>query len=207
MSFIDIVIHGTDGKSGLMEWEGGAVPYLYLDSHRTPAGVPAPLATCGIGCAVQLAEALTLPWQIDGIAASQQQIQTDFQTVMKAPFGYIASYYSRFTTCRLTAEAMTDLCELRLAVFVRALEGIFPQFNTWPDTCKAGATDLIYGTGIAGFQQYRHFIAACQAEDWKTAAAQSGSDVNVKAYALRNQARMTLFLTAAGYPANFNTAP
>lgn len=204
MSFIDITISGTNGKGGLMEWEGGAIPWLYLDSHRNGQGAPAPLATVGIGCAVVLADALALPFQIQGTPATAAQIEADFQTVMKAPFGYVAGYYARFTTCRLSVAAMQELCETRLAIFVRALESIFPNFNTWPDGPKAATLDLIYGTGVAGFMQYHHFIAACKAMDWKTAAAQSGADTTVKAYKARNQARMELFLAAAGYPANFN---
>ena len=203
MDFLDITISGTDGTGGLRRWEG-TIPYLYLDSRKVN-GTPAPLVTVGIGCAVGPAskptaspEVLGLAWTVAGAPATADQIQADYAAICAAPFGFVATHYQATTGIRLSDDAMVALCESRLQAFVAALEQTFSDFGVWPDTCKAGALDLIYGLGVAGFQAYHHFIAACLQQDWATAANECASDANIAAYDDRNAARKALFL--AGVP-------
>jgi hypothetical protein len=87
-------------------------------------------------------------------------------------------------------------------MFISSLMRSFPAFDGWPETCKAGALDLIYGVGVSGFQQYHHFISACLAENWQMAADQCASDANIAAYDARNAARKQLFLDAFSDPSS-----
>jgi hypothetical protein len=199
MDFLDITISGTDGDGGLRRWEG-TLAYLYLDSRKVN-GVPAPLVTIGIGCAVgpasnaaASAEVLGLPWTVSGGSATAAQIQADYAAICAAPPGFVATHYQSITGIRLSDDAIVALCQSRLSTFVAALQHTFAGFDSWPDTCKAGALDLIYGLGVAGFQAYHHFIAACLQQDWTTAADQCASDANIPAYDARNAARKALFL-------------
>ena len=200
--FIGLTINGMDGKSGLREWEG-VIPWLYLDSRRL-YGVLAPLVTVGIGCAlgsytdrVPPAEVQALPWMVNGESATAEMIAHDYEAVCSSAGAMMADSYEHLSSIRLSDASMVALCETRLATFVTALQKTFPEFDGWPVTCKAGALDLIYGTGISGFRQYYLFIAACLSGHWKAAALQSASDANLQAYDKRNQARRVLFLDAA----------
>ncbi len=197
MDFQQITISGTDGNGGLNLWEGRK-PFLYLDNRKIN-NVPAPLVTVGIGCATSLEEALTLPFQCGGTPASPDVIRKDFATLQAAPFDYGADYYMQYTQCRLTDDAIDALMMARFDTFVAALRKMFPAFDTFPETAKAGCLDLIYGLGVAGLgaPHYPSFHAAVLRQDWKAAALQSGANVSVAAYAARNRARANLFLAAA----------
>jgi hypothetical protein len=197
MDFRQITIAGVDGKGGLNRWEG-RIPFLYLDSRKVD-GKPAPLVTVGVGCALQQLEALTLPFAIDGRLATMSEIAFDFATLQSAPFGFAAAHYAQYTRCRLLDPAIDALVEKRFAVFIAALQKMFPGFDGFPDTVKAGCLDLIYGLGVDGLSlpHYPSFHKAVIARDWKLAALQCGSDTNIQAYAERNKARAALFLEAS----------
>jgi hypothetical protein len=197
MDFKQICISGTDGKGGLNRWEGRTA-FMYLDSRRVN-GAPAPLVTIGVGCAVQLAEAKTLPFVT---AATSDQIEADFATLQKAPFGYAAAYYARFTTCRLPNDAIDALVMKRFASFIAALQVLFKTYDTWPDTAKAAALDLMYGTGEAGFKQYHMLLAAGNENppSFLKMASECASDASNPAYKARNDARGQLFLSAVPVP-------
>ena len=197
MNFEQICIAGVDGHAGLNLWEN-RLPYLYLDSRKIN-GAPAPLVTVGVGCAISLAEALTLPFQIDGRAATQAEIAFGFATLKSAPSGYVAGYYAKYTRIRLPDSAIDALVESRFRLFIAALQHEHPGFDTMPELAKAGCLDLIYGLGITGYSapHYPSFRAAINRRDFAAAAAQCGADENLSAYDARNKARKQLFLAAA----------
>src|SRR5882762_7767948 len=128
MDAIDIVLHGADGNGGLYRWED-PIPYFYLDNHEED-GVPAPLVTTALGCALLLPEALTLPWQINGRPATITEIADDFTTVKNASFGYKASFYEDMTQCRLTADAIEAFARKRIDTFLGTLNQTFPTLTT-----------------------------------------------------------------------------
>ncbi len=196
MDFQQITIQGTDGKGGLNRWEG-RMPFLYLDNRKINEQ-PAPLVTVGVGCALAASEAETLPFVIDGRPATPAEIAADFAALQKAPFGYVAPFYQKFTRCRLPDPAIDALVQKRFGVFVAALQHIFPAFTSWPETAKAGTLDLIYGVGVAGFAQYHHLTLDLQQTPPRFAAAanECASDASVKAYDARNAARKQLLLDA-----------
>jgi hypothetical protein len=198
MDAIDILIHGIDGKGGVMRWEGGIVNWLYLDNRRVN-GVPAPLPTIGAGCATSLQECLTLPFVVGDRPAAIHEIADDFTNIKQAPFDFAADFYQKYTVIRLPDDACIALCRSRAMAFKADLERVFPAFDTWPLTCQAGALDLLYGLGDVKFEAtYPLFIGAGHQSppNFKEMAAQSGSNENDKAYDLRNQARKLLFLQA-----------
>jgi len=180
----------------LQKWEG-QTDFFYLDNRRVN-GVPSPLVTIGIGCAIGLTEAQSLPFQFNGAPASIAQISIDYTNIKEAPFDFPASTYAKYTEVRLPQGAIDFLCESLLATFVAALNETFPLFSSWPKTCKSAALDLMYGLGVTGFKKYKIFIAAGlqNPPNFREMAAQCASNANIAAYDKRNQARKLLFLQA-----------
>lgn len=178
--------------------EEGRTNYLYLDNRRDHDGLPAPLVTGGIGCAIPVSEVTSLEFVIGYHPATASEILADYHSLLLAPFGRVASFYAQFTKVRLTDRAIEALIEQRFAEFSSALHKIFPDFYTYPETAKAGCLELIYGLGSAGLASphYPMFRAAVQRRDWTEAAAQCASNANISAYDKRNAARKALFLQA-----------
>jgi hypothetical protein len=176
---------------------------MYLDNRKVN-DVSAPLVTIGLGCALGPAseptaqdEVLALPWQIDGVQATPEQIQADYAKVCAASFNYQAPYYAQYSIVRLTDAAIDALCESRTEAFYAFLCKEIPGFPQWPDTAQAGTLDLIYGVGEGGFAAYHHFMQAALNGDFKGMAAECASNATIPAYSARNAARKQLFLDAA----------
>lgn len=187
-----------DIVSSMLLAEEGRTDYFYLDNHRSN-GLPAPLVTIGIGCAVSVTEVALLDFVLDGRQATASEILADYHAVKLAPFGRVASFYAPLTKVRLTDRGIAALQQQRFAEFVKALHGIFPDFYSFPESAKAGCLELIYGLGAAGLAapHYPLFRKAVQARDWAEAAEQCGSNTHIAAYDERNAARKALFLQAA----------
>lgn len=178
--------------------EEGRTNYMYLDNRRVN-GLPAPLVTIGIGCAVPVTEVTSLEFVLGDRPATASEILSDYHSLLLAPFGRKAPFYEPLTKVRLTDREIEALIEQRFADFSKSLHTIFPDFYTYPETAKAGCLELIYGLGAAGLAapHYPMFRKAVQARDWNTAAEQCGSNTSIDAYDKRNAARKALFLQAA----------
>lgn len=178
--------------------EEGRTNYMYLDNRRVN-GLPAPLVTIGIGCAIPVTEVTSLEFILGDRPATASEILSDYHALLLAPFGRKASFYEPLTTVRLTDRGIEALIEQRFADFSKSLHTIFPDFSTYPKTAKAGCLELIYGLGAAGLAapHYPMFRAAVQARDWVKAAAECASNANLTAYDKRNAARKALFIQAA----------
>lgn len=190
----------------LPKWEG-KIPWMYLDTHKDPStGKPAPLVTVGIGCAIGLAEALTLPFQISGKPAGQDDIRDAFAKVSNMMPGRVATFYTYPNCLQLAEDGIFALVQKRYDVFTAELASIFPEFMSWPVTAQTGALDLIWGVGeghpatpqhvATGLGEYTHWRAAAYNKDWATCAGTCGENVNVLAYTARNAWRKSLFLQA-----------
>lgn len=179
--------------------EEGRTSYFYLDNHRSN-GLPDPLVTIGVGCAVSVTEVTTLvDFVIDGRPATASEILADYHAILLAPFGRVAAFYAPCTKVRLTDRGIDALQQQRFAEFTKSLHSIFPDFYSYPETAKAGCLELMYGLGAAGLASphYPLFRKAVQARDWKEAAEQCASNAQISAYDKRNVARRVLFLQAA----------
>lgn len=176
----------------------GKIAWLYLDTHKPP------LATTAIGCAINLAESLTLPWQVNGAPATAADIRSDWNRVTSMPGGLQAIRYYVAGAPTLTDDAITAMVGKRFDVFTPELVAMFPDFMSWPVTAKAGTLDMAYGLGIgvegppaSGLHKYHNFCAAAAAHDWATCSKECEMNATVTAYDARNEWLKEQFLLAA----------
>lgn len=175
----------------------GQKAWLYLDTRKVN-NVPSPLVTGGIGCAISLAEAITLPFTLDGttppLGASATMIEMHYRKVQGMQFGHTAEFY-RYAGCLMLSVPSQDaLVRKRLVSFESALIAMFPDFLSWPYSCKIATMDMIYNLGAAGLQKYTKWTASCKAHNWSGAAAQCESNAGNSAYDARNNWRRQQFL-------------
>ena len=191
MSYVDVTSKGLD------RWEA-TKSFMYLDTY-IKNGVPSPLVTTGKGCAISINEAVNLPFYLGDRPATQQEINQDFLSIKSAPFGYVADFYAKFSKVRLKSEGIEELVRKRFVVFIAGLEAMFPEFDSFPESAKAGCLDLIYGLGVAGLDKphYPLFHKSVENKNWKTASLQCDANASMRAYDQRNQARRNLFIQAA----------
>lgn len=184
--FQQIVYDVLSGPNGFE----GTVPWPYLDTHSPP------LVTVGVGCAIPLAEAVTLPFTINGIPVINQDITNNYHRVLAMESGKPAWFYAYPGCLMLSDAAIEDLLQRRFDIFSSGLRKIFPSFDTYPVSVKAALLEMAYGLGMAGFMKYTHLIAAVKSQDWKTASSESGVNVGNVAYDRRNEWVRNQFLQA-----------
>ncbi|MGD0778994.1 MAG: glycoside hydrolase family protein [Candidatus Solibacter sp.] len=166
----------------------GRVPYMY----RCTGGK----VTIGIGHAIETpADALTLTWSIDGQPATGDEIQADYASVAAAQKGLVANAYAPLTQSRMADADIDALVASDVTSFEASLAAKLPNWNTYPAPAQAALFDMAFNLGPDGLMKFHQLLAAADAGDWATAAAQCHrlgiSDV-------RNQQTAALFLQAAG---------
>lgn len=168
----------------------GRVHWMYLDTIG--------LVTCGIGHMLPDAEAAA---KIRFAPASA--IRGDFARVKAQPFGYkyAASYFERFSTCRISDEAINELFAATARTFVSQLVERFPGFGSWPWPAQQATFDMIYSLGMARLKKYTHMLASLDRQDFRQASAEcfrhgwNDTPDNPNA---RNRYTRDLYLEAAG---------
>jgi hypothetical protein len=151
----------------------GRIPCIYLDTN----GVP----TCGKGHALfSQADALLLPWQINGQPATPQQITADYQAVKAAEPGHVWTHYEPLTVCRLADADIDGLCEHDLTVGWSTFLTHFPQAGEYPAPAQQALLEFAINPGPnwpvvrkEGALVWPKLAAAVLANDWATAATQS----------------------------------
>lgn len=146
----------------------GSVPHMYLDT----AGE----VTIGTGHLVPNATSagtLVLKVASTGKAATQAQKKAEYAEMKKQAAGKRPSYYKDFATLELeSAEADA----LLLADLTRAeadLKSIFGGYSGFPASAQEALIDMAFNLGKTKFLKYTELITACNAADWKRAAAES----------------------------------
>ncbi len=169
----------------------GCVPYMY----RCTGGE----VTIGVGHAIlDAAGAGSLNWQIDGAPATPEQAQADWAKVAAAGKGMVASAYAGLTQCRMTDDEISRLVETDIQLFAAQLQTALPGWSSYPEPVQEALFDMAYNLGIGGLLKFSKMLAAVNAGDWNTAAAQChrrGISED------RNRETAQLFLEAAGTPA------
>jgi GH24 family phage-related lysozyme (muramidase) len=122
----------------------GRIPYMY----RCTGGE----VTVGIGHAIlTAADAAALTWNVDGRAATANEIAAGYARIAAEPAGRVASHYKPLSRCRMTDAAIDALAVGDVARFSALL-------------------DMAFNLGVAGLQEFKKLIAACDAGHWEAAA-------------------------------------
>lgn len=176
-----------DSVLSRLETFESALPYMY----RCTGGE----VTAGVGHAIlNSAEALKLDWQVAGRPASAAEVTADFAKVAAAAKGMLAARYEPLTQCRLSADSITKVALADIASFESALIRAIPALESFPEPAQEALFDMAFNLGMAGLRKFPKLLAAAQAGDWVTAAAECH---RLGISEARNQATAALFRQAA----------
>jgi GH24 family phage-related lysozyme (muramidase) len=195
---------GTEAKStreqivaDLLAHEGD-VPHMYRDTRG--------YVTAGIGhLLVNRAEAEKLPW-IDastGRPATHAQIDAEFARVEGMPKAMTAGRYRAADGGLILPPGSAEqLANQRLdKEFLPGLRRLCPDFDSFPPQVQRALVDMAYNLGLGKLGQFRHLIAACNRQDWETAAIESHRKVHADGHGeKRNVWTHDLFMSAAAAP-------
>jgi GH24 family phage-related lysozyme (muramidase) len=151
--------------------------------------------TIGVGHAIPTSvEASGLTWNIGGAAAAPAQAAADFARVAAAPKGMLASAYAGLTQCRMAQGDIEALVEADVHSFEAQLAATLPKWNSYPEPVQEALFDMAFNLGLGGLKKFPRMLAAIDAGDWNTAAAQSHRQGIGEA---RNQEIAALFQSAS----------
>lgn len=177
----------------------GRVSYMYLDIDGW--------VTIGIGNLIDPVDlALSLPFvhKTDLAAATQDEIQADWQAVKSrkdlATARDYLQQYDALTKLKLTDDNINQLVFAKLDSNVATLKNTaeFANLETWPADAQLGLFSMAWAAGPAFGAGFPKFRAACAAKDWNTAATESHiDDTNNPGLTPRNEANHILFSNAA----------
>lgn len=148
----------------------GQLPYMYTDALG--------LVTTGIGNLVDpVAAALVLPWErSDGSPASPDEIEQEWQTVKNAYPSY-QSVNSKnapgLLGLRLPQTAIDSLLASKAQQNEAIMKGTLVNFDNAPADAQLGAHSMAWAMGPGFVNTFKQFVAAFNAEDFRTAATQS----------------------------------
>jgi hypothetical protein len=159
------------------------IPWLYLDSDAPPNATTA----CGLLVA-SLGASQALPWcNADWTLADEAAIATDWHRVTALPGGKVAGFYHSAQGLQLSQGDVLNITRAHVVQCDTELASFYSDYDTFPDCVKIALLDMTWNLGIEKLKEtYPHFNAAVNAQDWATAAAQSGRNVHVPAFAPRN---------------------
>jgi GH24 family phage-related lysozyme (muramidase) len=143
----------------------GSIPHMY----RCTGGA----VTIGVGHALADATAAgALPWRIAGVPATPEQAERDFSRVAAARKGRPAASYAAVSTCRLAGADIDALLDGDIARFEALLQAALPEWTSYPEPARQALFDIAFNVGVAGLLKFRKLLAAVNAGDWETAAAE-----------------------------------
>ena len=165
----------------------GCVPYMYLCTGGE--------VTIGMGHAIPTsADASQLTWEAGGVTAAPAQAAADYESVAAAQKGMLASAYAGLTQCRMSDPDIEALVEADVQAFEAQLAAALPNWNSYPEPAQEALFDMAFNLGLGGLKKFPKMLAAIDAGDWATAAAQSHRQGIGES---RNQAIAALFQSAA----------
>lgn len=128
----------------------GVVPHMYLDQDAN--------VTCGIGLMLpSLTRALQLPWMMDGMAATPEQITASWYAVVALKPGMAATSYSNPTQVYLTLADIEGLLRGYVAGLDKRLPNLYATYPLWPEPAKLAILDCAYNLGLAKLaSEYPH---------------------------------------------------
>jgi len=136
----------------------GRISWLYRDSAEEGN------ATTGVGHLVaSYPAAQLLPFDTPITAG-------EWQELMSAPVGLVASAYRQYTVGRLSYDAIDSLLDLDLSAAEKSLSARWAKFPAFPESAQMALVDMVYNLGLGGLLKFTHLCAAVDSQDWATAA-------------------------------------
>lgn len=145
----------------------GSYSYMYLDTRG--------YVTVGVGKMlpdVATAQKLAFVVRTTKVAASAEEIKSDFEAVKKQPKAHLASWYQKHTKLDLPDAEIDKLLKVEVAKFEQQLKKNFKDYDKYPAPARRALLDMAYNLGIDGLLKFKKLKAAAEKGDWKTAAAE-----------------------------------
>lgn len=177
----------------LQDFEG-RVPYMYLDGRG--------FVTVGLGFLAQPVQlALQMPFvrKDSEMPASQEEIGSDWDAVHKRQ-DLAKSHFRAFeplTALKLRNGDIDAIAQRKLDAYVATLMTQYPEFSgfeSWPADAQLGLIGMAWNMGPGFATGWPQFRAACAAQDFAGAAAQSHM---ANGAPQRNEAHRVLFENAS----------
>jgi len=152
----------------------GETSYMYTDAEG--------LVHTGIGNKIDTGSgsdgyppALLLPWQVGdgGALAASSDVIAEWQKVKAAFPGVTSTGDAAITALRLSPSAVQALVYGRLKQNETYLLGIAPSYPAWPADAQLGVHGLMWAVGAGLNLSYPSFLAACNRQDFASAAVES----------------------------------
>lgn len=155
------------------------------------------LVTTGAGNLIDpIGTAMVLPWQVDGLPASDQQIVEGWEAVKAMPAGLLAARYASATPAiRLTSDAIDELVRVKLAENDDVIRSRFAEWDALPADAQLAVHSLAWACGP--YFSFPRLALALDAQDFATCAIECQMDATGNPGLVpRNAANRALFLAA-----------
>ncbi|MDF3886685.1 glycoside hydrolase family protein [Cupriavidus basilensis] len=145
----------------------GTISYMYLDTVGK--------VTIGTGHMIPSAAAATALrfTLVEGAAAATAaQIKSEYALMKQQTMGKAATFYRKVRTMEMSDGDMEALLKVDLGSAEDDVRAVVSLYDSMPAAAQECLIDLCYNLGRTGFSKFKKLIAACEAGDWKTAAAE-----------------------------------
>jgi GH24 family phage-related lysozyme (muramidase) len=143
----------------------GRIPHMY----RCTGGE----VTIGIGHAIASPDdAVSLAWTVDGRAATPEEVRAGWAAVGAAQLGMPALKHATLSRCRMGNDAIDTLAAADVDRFAAQIAAALSKWSGYPTCVQSALFDMAFNLGLGGLLKFRNLLAACDAGDWATAAAE-----------------------------------
>ena len=163
-------MNDSDYRKKLEEFEGYA-EHMYLDGKGN--------VTIGIGIMLASAAAaksagIKFTNRDSHAAATNDEIEADFDSVKKAPSGlFPPSKYEKFTKLDGDSASLKKGLDARLKSAEADRKAFYKDFDKLPSSVQYALLDMAFNLGRGGLAKYKKLKMALEDKDWKTAAKES----------------------------------
>jgi RHS repeat-associated protein len=149
---------------------GGNPPnYMYRDTTGH--------VTIGVGHHIlNVDSAKRIKFMIDGRPATPKEISEAYKAVLdhNASLNTKATAFENVSPLRVEEGTITTLLTKDIKVAEAGAKGIFPDFDSYPESVQTSIVDMAFNLGVSKLRvEFPKFVDAVRKKDWLTAAQES----------------------------------
>src|SRR5262249_49763952 len=104
--------------------------------------------------------------------ATPDEVRAGWVAVEAAQLGLVAGAYAPLSPCRMANEAIEALAASDVDRFAGQIAAEMPKWNRYPSSVQSALCDVAFNLGVGWMLKVHKVLAACDAGDWATAAAE-----------------------------------
>ena len=155
-----------DAVRKLLKEGEGTVSHMYLDTRAN--------VTVGVGQLLETVDAakqLSFVNRETGAAASEAEIEADFDAVVSQEAGRVAAAYKQYTHLDMSPDEIDALLDRRIDEFEAGLRKRFSGYDEYPEPAEEALLDMAFNLGLSGLvNKFPKLKSAAEARDWSTCA-------------------------------------